>query len=73
MHNTVTNEVVEILLVEDNPGDARLFAEVVKEGRLPHHLHVVEDGVEAMTFLRKQGKFADVWRPDIILLDLNMP
>ena len=73
MHNTVANKVVEILLVEDNPGDARLTAEIVKEGRLPHRLHIVEDGVEAMAFLRKQGKFADVPRPNIILLDLNMP
>ena len=64
---------VEILLVEDNPGDVRLTQEVFKEGRLSNHLHVVGDGIDAMAFLRQQGKYASVARPDIILLDLNLP
>ncbi len=64
---------VEILLVEDNPGDARLAQEALKEAKVRNTLHWVEDGVEAMTFLRKQGKYADAPRPDVILLDLNLP
>jgi CheY-like chemotaxis protein len=64
---------VEILLVEDNPGDVRLTQEVFKEGRLSNNLYAVGDGVEAMAFLRRQAKYADAVRPDIILLDLNLP
>ena len=64
---------VEILLVEDNPGDARLAAEALKDAKVLNNLHVVEDGVEAMTFLRREGKHADAPRPDVILLDLNLP
>ena len=64
---------VEILLVEDNPGDVRLTQEIFKEGRLSNNLQVVGDGVEAMAFLRRQGKYANAVRPDIILLDLNLP
>ncbi len=64
---------VEILLVEDNPGDARLAKEALKEAKVRNSLHWVEDGVEAMTFLHRQGKYADAPRPDVILLDLNMP
>ncbi len=64
---------VEILLVEDNPGDVRLTQEVFKEGRLSNHMHVVGDGVEALSFLRRQGKYAGAVRPDIVLLDLNLP
>jgi CheY-like chemotaxis protein len=64
---------VEILLVEDNPGDVRLTQEVFKEGRLRNNLSVVGDGVEAMACLRRQGKYAGAVRPDIILLDLNLP
>ena len=67
------NRPVEILLVEDNPGDERLTREALKEGKVYSNLHWVKDGVEAMEFLRRQGKFADVPRPDIILLDLNLP
>ncbi|MEO8430838.1 MAG: response regulator [Acidobacteriota bacterium] len=63
----------QILLVEDNPGDARLTREVFEEGRLTNHLHVVSDGVEAIRFLRKQGPYASAPRPDLILLDLNLP
>ena len=64
---------VEILLVEDNPGDIRLTKEAMKEAKIINNLNVVEDGVEALAFLRKKGKFKDVNRPDIILLDLNLP
>ena len=64
---------VEILLVEDNPGDERLTREALKEGKVYSNLHWVKDGVEAMQFLRREGKYADVPRPDIILLDLNLP
>ncbi|MFQ5979961.1 MAG: response regulator [Candidatus Heimdallarchaeota archaeon] len=63
----------EILLVEDNPGDVRLTDKALEKGKILYKLHVVEDGVEAMAFLRQEGKYADVPRPDIILLDLNMP
>jgi len=64
---------VEILLVEDNPGDVRLTKEALKEGKVYSNLHWAKDGVEALEFLRRQGKFAGVPRPDIILLDLNLP
>jgi two-component system, chemotaxis family, response regulator Rcp1 len=64
---------VQILLVEDNPGDARLTQEVFKLNKMPKTLSVVEDGVEALAFLRQEGKYADAPRPDLILLDLNLP
>jgi chemotaxis family two-component system response regulator Rcp1 len=67
------NRPVEILLVEDNPGDERLTREALKEGKVYSNLHWVKDGVEAMEFLRRQGKHAGAPRPDIILLDLNLP
>ena len=67
------NRPVEILLVEDNPGDERLTREALKEGKVYSNLHTVKDGVEAMEFLRREGKFKDAPRPDIILLDLNLP
>lgn len=67
------NGPIEILLVEDNPGDVRLTREALKEGKVYSNLHTVKDGVEAMEFLRRQGKFKDAPRPDIILLDLNLP
>ena len=67
------NRPVEILLVEDNPGDERLTREALKEGKVYSNLHWVKDGVEAMEFLRREGKYNDVPRPDIILLDLNLP
>lgn len=66
-------EVMNILLVEDNPGDIRLTQEAFKEGTVPKNLHVVKDGVEAMDFLRRKGNFINVPTPDIILLDLNLP
>ncbi|HUU31511.1 MAG TPA: response regulator [Phycisphaerae bacterium] len=64
---------IHVLLVEDNPGDVRLTTEALREGKIPHHLHVVSDGVEAMAFLRREGPYADAPRPDLILLDLNLP
>jgi len=64
---------IEILLVEDNPGDIRLTIESFKEGKVLNKLNVVKDGVEAMEFLHKQGKFSKAVRPDLILLDLNLP
>ena len=64
---------IEILLVEDNPGDERLTREALKEGKVYSNLHTCKDGVEAMEFLRRQGRFKDAPRPDIILLDLNLP
>ena len=67
------NGPIEILLVEDNPGDIRLTQEALKEGKVYSNLHTVKDGVEAMEYLRREGKYKDVPRPDIILLDLNLP
>ena len=64
---------IDILLVEDNPGDERLTREALKEGKVYSNLHWVKDGVEAMSFLRREGRYKDVPRPDIILLDLNLP
>jgi len=64
---------VEILLVEDNPGDVRLTIEALKDGKVHNKLSVVNDGVEALAFLRREGKYADAPRPDLILLDLNLP
>lgn len=64
---------IEILLVEDNPGDVRLTKEALKEGKVFNNLNVVPDGVEAMAYLNREGRFADVVTPDIILLDLNLP
>lgn len=64
---------VEILLVEDNPADARLTREVFEGGRLTTHLNVVADGEEALAFLRRQGPYADSPRPKLVLLDLNLP
>lgn len=64
---------IEILLVEDNPGDVRLTQEAFKGGRLTNNLHVVQNGVEAMDFLRQRGRYQHAPRPDIVLLDLNLP
>jgi two-component system, chemotaxis family, response regulator Rcp1 len=64
---------VEILIVEDNPGDARLAREGLSECKIRNNLHVVDDGVKAMAFLRRQGEYAKKPRPDLILLDLNLP
>jgi chemotaxis family two-component system response regulator Rcp1 len=64
---------IEILLVEDNPGDVRLTIEALKEGKVRNNLSVTKDGVEALAFLRREGVFASAARPDLILLDLNLP
>ncbi len=64
---------VQILLVEDNPADARLTQEAIRDTEYKYQLHLAEDGEEAMEFLHQEGEFADVPRPDLILLDLNLP
>jgi CheY-like chemotaxis protein len=64
---------IEILLVEDNPGDVRLTVEALKEAKVRNNLHVAKDGVEAMEFLRRAGAHAEAPRPDLVLLDLNLP
>ena len=64
---------VEILLVEDNPGDFRLTQEALHEGKVYNNLHWAKDGVDALDFLKRRGKHANAPRPDIILLDLNLP
>jgi chemotaxis family two-component system response regulator Rcp1 len=66
-------KLIEILLVEDNPGDVRLTLEAFREGKVRNKINVVNDGIEALAYLRKEGKYADVSRPDVILLDLNLP
>jgi CheY-like chemotaxis protein len=63
----------EFLLVEDNPGDVRLTCEALTESKVKNNLSIVGDGIEAMAFLRQEGKYADAPRPDVILLDLNLP
>lgn len=68
-----TNEPVEILLVEDNPGDVRLTEEAFKEARIQNEIHSVRDGEEAMDFLNQRGEYEDAPRPDLMLLDLNLP
>jgi two-component system, chemotaxis family, response regulator Rcp1 len=70
---TMTSIPINILLVEDNEGDARLALEVLKEGRILNKVYLVVDGVEAMAFLRKEGAYADAPSPHLILLDLNLP
>lgn len=64
---------IEVLLIEDNPGDVQLTQIALEDSKISVHLSVAEDGVEALAFLRKQDKYADVPHPDIILLDLNLP
>jgi len=64
---------IEILLVEDNPADVRLTREALREEKIHNNLNVVNDGVEAMAYLRRQGAYANAVRPDLILLDLNLP
>ena len=67
------NGCIQVLLVEDNPGDVRLTKEALKEGKLLNQLTVVGDGVEALSFLRKEGIYANALQPELILLDLNLP
>lgn len=66
-------KIAEILLVEDNIDDVRLTMETLKENKMLNNLNVVNDGEEAMVFLRQEGKYSNVLRPDLILLDLNLP
>ena len=66
-------DLIDILLVEDNPGDVRLTREVLKEGRLRNNLFVCGNGEDAMDFLRQRGKHGNAMRPDLVLLDLNLP
>ncbi|MBC8275634.1 MAG: response regulator [Chloroflexi bacterium] len=73
MTNGKTGRPIEILLVEDNPGDARLVKEALKDGKVLNELHVASDGVEALNFLKRRGRYADAVHPDLILLDLNLP
>ena len=73
MENFETGKPVEILLVEDSPGDARLVQESMKEAKVRNILHIVADGVEAMAYLRKEGKYKDAFTPGVVLLDLNLP
>ncbi len=71
---TIWNDApIEILLVEDNPGDIQLTREVFKEAKIPTHLHVVEDGQSAIDFLYHRQNYINAPRPDLILLDLNLP
>lgn len=69
----VQGRPIEVLLVEDNPADVRLTKEAFKEGRFLNHLNVVTDGVEALEFLRREGRYGGAPRPDLVLLDLNLP
>lgn len=71
--SSVAGVPIEILLVEDNSGDVRLIRETLKDAKVRNNLHVVKDGVEAMAFLRKEGAHDSAPRPDLILLDLNLP
>ena len=67
------NKALDILLVEDNPADVRLTQEAFRDGKIRNNLIVVKDGAEAMEFLRRRGRYSDSARPDLILLDLNLP
>jgi chemotaxis family two-component system response regulator Rcp1 len=74
MSSQAIGKPIEILLVEDNPGDVRLTVEALKESKMRNNnMSVVGDGVEALAFLHREGKYADAPRPDLILLDLNLP
>ncbi|MBI3329282.1 MAG: response regulator [Nitrospinae bacterium] len=73
MSDGVRLKPVEILMVEDSPTDVLITQEALGQAKVRNHLHIVEDGVEAMAFLRKEGQYTQVPRPDLILLDLNLP
>ena len=73
METSLMGRPVEFLLAEDNPGDVRLTKEALRESKISNNLNVVPDGVEAMAFLRRTGNYANAPRPDVILLDLNLP
>ena len=69
----INGRPIEILLVEDNPGDVRLTQEALKEGKVRNNLYIAQDGVEALAYLQRDGEFSEAVRPDLILLDLNLP
>jgi CheY-like chemotaxis protein len=69
----VIGPVIQVLLVEDDPGDVLMTREAFEDNKVANELHVVNDGAEALAFLRKEGDFADVPTPDLVLLDLNLP
>jgi len=71
--HTFQAEPAQLLLVEDNPGDVRLTKEAFEQGQIETDLHVVSDGNEALSFLSRDGEYTDVPRPDLVLLDLNLP
>jgi CheY-like chemotaxis protein len=73
MNRKIIGQPLEILLVEDNPGDVRLILEALKQGKIKNAVNVAEDGEEAMLFLTKSGGYSDKPRPDLVLLDLNLP
>ncbi|HEY0095744.1 MAG TPA: response regulator [Archangium sp.] len=73
MSDDTRGRPIQILLVEDNPGDVRLTIEALKEGKVSNNLSVARDGVEALAFLRREGPHGKAARPDLILLDLNLP
>jgi CheY-like chemotaxis protein len=73
MENFERGKPIEILLVEDSPGDARLVQENMKDAKVRNNLNIVVDGVEAMAYLRKEGEYKNVVTPDMVLLDLNLP
>ena len=73
MNNHNSDKAIHILMVEDNPGDVRLALEAFKESKIRNTMNVLEDGAEVMPYLRQEGKYANAIRPDIILLDLNLP
>lgn len=73
MSTTTTNHEVQVLMVEDDAGDALITQEALADAKVRNRVHLVPDGVEAMAFLRRQGPYGDAPRPDVILLDLNMP
>lgn len=73
MSRRTSGQSIEILLVEDNPGDVRLTVEALRDSKVQNKLYVAKDGVEATAFLRREGKYADAPHPDLILLDLNLP
>ena len=73
MKSKTAKRPIEILIVDDNPGDVRLTVEALKDGKVRNKLHTAHDGVEALSFLRRKGEYADAPLPDLILLDLNMP
>jgi CheY-like chemotaxis protein len=73
MQSPSRGEPIEILLVEDSPDDAALTVDALRGGRVHNRINVVDDGVEAMAFLRRQGSYTDAPRPDLVLLDLNLP